>query len=420
MLRPHAKLGPYPIAGLVLLALAAGPQARAASGYEVIRQEQTCPGDGEPRSLRQTVIVLDEAVVAAQPEANQRWTRIVVDAAEARESALGNLGTRERLTLFVARRDGSELVLLFTGCSPNLPATETEKAKAADSMMDRFLGNDSGAKRKLAQDAFGGGIARALAQVQKRAGDIAAQPAPAGGLLRALQNAGRLADPDLGLPRIILVSPFQIPEKGGVTDVPAARERGFQLAEKSGIDLGRAEIYLAGAALGDTAALEFARAFLLGSKGLLAGVRSDGLPRLLPEPTTRRIYAGFVDYVGQRIPLQMRIAAAANGDLVNAWIESTVSRTTATPLSGKMLCRGETCEVHGDGRFAQAWFPDPQGEPKDRGKLPFGGARNVELTLRKDGASGRISDPKVIFSGENGQRREELRFDIQRVEGAPF
>ncbi|MCC0807406.1 hypothetical protein FPV16_14395 [Methylobacterium sp. W2] len=413
---------PYAVAGRLLLALAAGASSAPASaaGYEVIRQEQTCPKDGEPRSLRQTVIILDEAIVAAQAEADQRWTRIVVEAAEAKETALGTLGTRERLSLFVARRDGSELVPLFFGCSPNLPAAETEKAKASDSMVDRFLGNDSGARRKSAQDAFGSGIARALAQVQKRAPDIAAQPVPVGGFLRALQNAGRLADPNLGLPRFILVSPFRVADKAGLPDVATARERGFQLAEKSAIDFGRAEIYLAGASLGDTAALEFARAFFLGSKGVLAGIRSDGLPRLLPEPTTLRVHAGFIDYVGQRIPLQMRLAAAANGDLVNAWVETTVSRTTATPLSGKMLCRGEACEVHGDGRFAQVWFLDPQAEPKERGKLPFGGARNIELTLQGATASGRIFDPKVIFSGENGQRREDLRFDIQRVEGTPF
>jgi hypothetical protein len=408
-------------------ALAPGP-AGAAATYEVVRQEQTCPKERQPRSLRQTLVILDEAIVSAGPEANQRWTRMVVEAADARDAGTGGLGTRERFTLLVARRDGSELVPLFFGCSPNLPPEESERAKAGDSMFDRFIGSDSEARRKSARDAFAAGLARALAQVQKRAPEIAARPAPADGLLKALQNAGRLADLNHGLPRIILVTPFGVAEKGRTGDVPAARRAGFELAERSAIDFGRAEVYLAGAALGDSAPLEFARALVLGAKGQLAGVRSDGLPRLSPEPTSLRLYAGFIDYVGQRTPLQVRLAASAQGDLVNSWVETTLSRTTATPLAGKMLCRGqekgqppgEVCEVRGDGRFAQVWFPDPQAEPADRGKLPFGGARTIALDLKGRTAAGRILDPKVIFSGENGQRREELTFEIQRVEDGQF
>ena len=202
--------------------------------------------------------------------------------------------------------------------------------------------------------------------------------------------------------------------------MPAAREQGFALAEKAGIDFGRAEVYLAGAPLGDGAALEFARALVLGSKGQLVAARSDGLPRLLSEPVSVRIYAGFIDYVNQRVPLQLRVAATAQGDLVDSWIETTFARSAATPVGGKMLCRDETCEIRGDGRFAQVWFPDPQAEPSERAKLPFGGARTIEMTLKPASASGRISDPKVVFGGVSTPRREELRFEIQRVEDGQF
>ncbi len=85
-----------------------------------------------------------------------------------------------------------------------------------------------------------------------------------------------------------------------------------------------------------------------------------------------------------------------------------------------MLCRGATCEVRGDGRFAQVWFLDPQGEPRNRTKLPFGGARNLELTLKGTTATGRISDPSVVFGGSNAAKREDLRFEIERVEDGQF
>lgn len=411
----------HPAALLAALLLATPAQAQVSTAYEVVRQEQTCPRDRESRSLRQTVVILDEAMVEAKPEANQVWKRIVVEAADVREVATGVLGRRERLTVLVARRDGSELVPLFLGCSPNLPTDEVERARADDSAWDRFVGGDSGAVLKKRRDDFAGGIARALAQVSKRAEAIGAAPAPPGALLRALQNAGRLADPNFGLPRFLLVSPFHVLDKAVPATVPGARTEGFTLAERSGIDFGRAEVYLAGAALGEGATLEFARALILGSKGVLVAARSDGLPRLQGEPASLRIYAGFIDYLDQRLPLQLRVAASPQGDLVDSWIEMTAqNKSAATPLGGKMLCRGDTCEVRGDGRFAQVWYPDPQSQPTDRTKIPFGGARMIEMTLKNDGASGRVFDPNIVFKGDNGARRQDLRFEIQRVEGGQF
>ncbi|WP_375463096.1 hypothetical protein [uncultured Methylobacterium sp.] len=149
--------------------------------------------------------------------------------------------------------------------------------------------------------------------------------------------------------------------------------------------------------------------------------------RLVRQSIRRAIHGGLVGccshFRGKRRLLfdrQGRLAATAQGDLVDSWIETTFSKSTATPIGGKMLCRGEACEVRGDGRFAQTWFTDPQGEPTDRAKLPFGGARNLDLTFKGGVASGKISDPKVVFGGTDQARREDLRFEIQRVEDSQF
>lgn len=411
------------LAALVLVSLAAPPAGAAL--YEVTRQEQSCPKADEPRALRQTVVVLDEAIVAADAAANQRWVRMVVEAADAGEVSRGGLGVRERFALFVARRDGTELVPLMVGCSPNLSDAEFQRQKAEDTAVDRFIGRDAETRRKAARTGFADGVAKALGQIQRQASDIAAQPAATGTLLRAIQNAGALAASGAGTPRFIVISPFALVERSGLGAVPAARARGFALAKSSGVDLGRAEVYLAGAALGDGPALEFARAFLLGSKGWLAGVRSDGLPQLAPEPTSVTVFEGFVDYVGQRTPMQVRLATAAQGDLVNSWVETTVADAVATPLAGKVLCRApKDCELRGDGRFAAVWFEDPQQAPADRGTLPFGGARNVAMAVHGDVASGSVSDPKVRFRGEDAAAKPvealELKFEINRVEGSPF
>lgn len=414
-------------AGLLALAAATGlaaPQAQAAV-YEVSRQEQSCPKADEPRSLRQTVVVLDEAIVAADAAANQRWLRMVVEAADAGEISRGALGVRERFALFVARRDGSELVPVMVGCSPNISDAELQQQKAADSAMDRFIGRDAESRRKTARTAFADGLAKALGQIQRQAAEIAGQPVAAGNIVKALQSAGTLAQANGGLPRLVLVSPFAIADRGALGPAPAARAKGFALAKDARVDLGRAEVYLAGAALGDGAALEHARAFLLGSKGALAGVRSDGLPQLAPEPAVVRVYEGFIDYVGQRVSLQARFASTAQGDLVNSWLETTVAEAVATPVAGKLLCRKpDDCELRGDGRFAAAWFPDPQQPPADRAVAPFGGARNLAMTIRGAVASGTVSDQKVRFLGNDAAGKPieatELKFEITRVEGSAF
>jgi hypothetical protein len=406
-----------------LALLLATPAAAATSTYEAVRQEASCPRAKEPRSLRQTVVVLDEGIVSATPEENQRWTRIVVEAADARDVATGALGVRERFSIHVARRDGSELVPLFVGCAPNLGVEETGRARGQDSALDRFIGRDADSRAKRERQDFASGLARALAQVQRQAAAIAAEPQQPGSLVRALQNAGRLADPEQGLARFVLVTPFNLPDRAS-PDAAAARQRGFSLAERSGVDLGRAEVYVAGANLGEGAALDFARAFVLGSKGFLAGARSDGLPRLLPEPTRNRVYSGFIDWVGKRVPMQVRLATSAQGELVNSWVEVTVSRPVATPLNGKALCRAEACEVHGDGRFAQVWLVNPGDASAGNASFPFAGARNVEMRTTAEGAKGRVQDPSLIFYdvGPTGQRTEtrELAFELGRSEGLPF
>lgn len=414
-------------ATLVLAALAglAGTAASfARTSFDLVRFEATCPsGDREARSLRQTVVILDEALVTGQEgEAAQRLTRMVVDAADARDVPAGTLGTRERFTLLVARRDGSEIVPLFIGCSPNVSAEEVGQRKAQDSALDRFFGGGTDGRLQKARTDYATAIARALAQLRKGAAEIAAEPARAGGIVAALRNAGRLADPELGLPRFVVLSPFAIVEPAALRDVATARKAGFDLADRSGVDFGRAEIYLGGTGAAGGLALEAARAFVLGSRGNLVAARSDALPRFAPEPVGVSVFSGFFDNVGLRTPMQMRLALSATGELVNSWVETTVSKPVATPLDGKAICRSAgQCEIQGRDRFARVWLLDPQAEPADRSAFPYGAARNIDVKVAGAVATGAISDPKIFFRAEDGTgRTEQLRFDLQRVDGGRF
>lgn len=420
---------PLPAVAAALLALAA--PAAAGSSYEASRQEQTCPQGDAPKALRQTLVIIDEGVVTSDAETNRRWVRAVVEAADAGETSLGTLAARERVAIFVARRDGSELAPLFIGCSPNVTDAEFQAQKAGDTAFQTFVGRDAEGRRSAARTAFSDGVAGALAQIRKQAADIAAQPAPPGALLAALRNVGGLAQPGDGPPRYVIVSAFPSAQTDAGA-IPEARAKGFALARSAGVDFGRAEVYLVGANLPGGPRQEFVRAFLLGSKATLAGLRSDGLPQLAPEPATVRVFQGFIDYVGDRRAMQVRLAATAQGDLVNSWVEIAGAEAVATPLAGKLLCRkAEDCELKGDGRFAMAWSDDPKQAPADRGRLPFGGARNVAMRVLGAVATGSVSDPIVVFQGDDptgrrddptGRRLElkELTFEINRVDGSPF
>ncbi len=412
-------------AGLVLAAALAGCAPGAArTSFDLVRYEATCPsGEREARSLRQTVILLDEALVTAgEGEAAQRLTRMVVEAADARDAPAGTLGTRERLTLLVARRDGSEIVPLFVGCSPNISADEVGQRKAQDSALDRFVWGGTDSRVQKARTDYATAIARALAQLRKQAGEIAAEPLRPGSIVTALGNAGRLADPELGLPRFVVLSPFAVVEAASLKDVPSARKAGFDLAERAGVDFGRAEVYLGGTGAAGGLPLEAARAFVLGSRGNLVAARSDSLPRFAPEPVTVAVFSGFLDNVGRRTPMQMRLAQSATGELVNSWVETTVSRPVATPLDGKAICRGAgQCEIQGRDRFARVWLLDPQGEPADRSAFPYGGARNIDVKVAGASATGAISDPKIFFRAkDDAGQADQLRFELQRVDGGRF
>ena len=138
-------------AGLVLAAALAGCAPGAArTSFDLVRYEATCPsGEREARSLRQTVILLDEALVTAgEGEAAQRLTRMVVEAADARDAPAGTLGTRERLTLLVARRDGvGDRAALRRVLAEHTRRRKSGSARRRTARLDRFVSGGTDSQR---------------------------------------------------------------------------------------------------------------------------------------------------------------------------------------------------------------------------------------------------------------------------------
>jgi hypothetical protein len=403
-----------------------------ALAYEPVRFEEACRRAGATMPLRQTIVVVDEGALRAREgqskAADKRWIRAIVELADARDGATtSNMEAAERLTVMVAKADGSELVPLFFGCSPNLNASERTDREKSDSATDRFFGRDTGTQVKRQVESFQTRILEALTQVNQQVDrdDKSGRPVAPDGFVRALASSGRLVDLAYGVPRVVLLTDLRFVDARKLTDRENARKLGFEWAAKSNLDLSRAEVHVIN--FGDAAnqyIRDFADAMLLGSRGLLSGWRTDGLPPLLAAPVAVRHFGGTIDYAGLPAPIQIRLAFDKAGTLVNSWVEVTVNKAVATPMTGKAICQGtQVCEVKGDGKlFAQAWNTVTSNEPKFGEDLPFAGLRYFDLSTTKDDAAGRIFDPKarIRLGSDQSALVDDFRFALKTTPGQVF
>src|SRR5262249_36901119 len=156
---------------------------------------------------------------------------------------------------------------------------------------DRFFGRDTKSLLKRQLESFQSRILEALTQVNQQVelDDKAGKPIATDGFIRALASSGRLVDLAYGVPRIVLMTDLRFVDPKKLADRETARKIGFEWASKAGLDLSRAEVHMLN--LGDASVQhirDFAEAMLLGSKGLLVGWRTDGLPPLQAAPIAVR------------------------------------------------------------------------------------------------------------------------------------
>jgi hypothetical protein len=325
-----------------------------AYAYEPVRFEEPCRRAGAS-ALRQTIVVVDEGALRARDggqskTGDKRWVRAIIELADAREGiSTNNMEAGERLIIMVARADGSEMVPLFLGCSPNLSTNERAEREKADSAADRFFGRDTGAQVKRQVESFQARILEALTQVNRQVegDDKAARPVASDGFVRALVAGGRLVDLTLGVPRILLMTDLRFVDVRKLADKESARKFGFEWALKANVDLSRAEVHVLN--FGDTTnqyMRDFADAMLLGSKGLLSGWRTDGLPPLLAAPVAVRHFGGTIDYAGLPTPIQVRLAFDKAGTLVNSWVEVTVIRYSRDYVEQEAEAKAAGVGVH--------------------------------------------------------------------------
>jgi hypothetical protein len=327
----------------------------------------------------------------------------------------------ERINVFLAPQQGNELVPVFTGCSPNLSNEHRQKLETESSALGNFFSGGPSKQIADARKGYENAFIRAFGVMtrEKQESKTAAVP---NSFIRALSSAPRLIDLSVGIPRIVLITPFALGEKANWASQRAAREAGFEIGAQSGLDLQRAEVHVIGVpANANPHFRHFVDAFVLRSRGLLVGWRADGLPQLLAAPVDVRVFGGEVQIDAVSAPVQIRISADSQGNLVNSWIEVTAGRSLATPITGKSICRAaDSCEVKGDGRLmGQAWNTDPGERPVFNAQFAWSGLRYFEMSISGNNGTVRIWDPSAkIQMGD--KQLDDFRFSVQRTEKQQF
>jgi hypothetical protein len=411
---------------LIGLAFAVGvlSWARAA---ETVVAEEACTLDGFSRPLRQTIAVIDELAIepwtnGEMSDANRRWINAVIGLAGVREGQGNeNAAPRERITVLLARANGSDLVRVFTGCPPTFSREEFDRLDANSTGLRRafnaWLGKDARSRVEADQKAFRVKLLGALVQITK---DAVKTKLTESDFLSLLPDVGRSFDLGSGIPRIVVFSPL-ILVSGNFDTKAAAREAGFKQASRYAADLKRAEVYVVrGKHEASVLARDYVSALLLGSKAFLVGASGKTLPALQEAPQMVAVYGGFVSYGLVNAPMQIRLAVDSSGSLVNSWVEVSVDRATATPMTGKIICKAanlDNCAIQGDGKeFSQAWAADPDpNKPTFDQKLPFSGIRWFQFTTSPKGVNGTFYDPMVIVN-----KQKEMPFDLATTAHVKF
>lgn len=396
--------------------------------------ERYCAMPGFADAQRQTIVVLDEHEVFAEADApdgrNRPWRQFLgMFLLPSNDSALEqNFAPRERVTLVLARKDGGGLRQIFSGCLPTYSAAERKRIAQSAGLMQgvhEFFGGGPLAEAKHDMDLFriglGNAVRGALAAENLSSPNAGRDNGIAGSGLIASLRQSRLFNAYYGLPRVVLyadVTRFfgDLPQASD-----AARARGLSLGQAADLNLGGAELYLAGAHGGQNGAMHDAlESFFLATHAGLAGIVPAGaLPAFDAPPRRVMRFQGLIRYPDNSFPIRLRIATDENGSLVNSWLSMQASHEQFVPLHGILNCDGDSCSLAGDQQFAQVWNARrrPGSAPAFDQSLPFAGARMIDLTIQGERLRGSISDPLIRFEGVKSLK---LEFSATRQVAAQF
>ncbi len=381
-----------------------------------IRAEAYCDKAGLTAPLRQTFILIDAKVLKKAALATEFAERnafirdlglAFTNPALALASGLSD--PRERITILLVPTDGSPAQEVFTGCIPGLSADEEAKARNGNSGLSEFFTGD--ALSGMAKDAeqFQIAVVGGLTNAAKSGVDAPEPqtgPIPASSLFSAIRASRGVLEPPKGtLARYVIVTDlsaagFEDPES---TDTPhtQGRDAGF----KAGGDFGLSDVMIVQPEGVAPKGKEFLEGFLLAQGGRLVSY-SSGKPMAGERaPKTVRYYEGEAAYPGRNERVTLRIADDGKGNLSSSWLTMLGGINKPIPLTGQISCSSATiCKIASDDKgFAQAWSPQPGGEPEFANDLPFGGMRNFSFEIQGKDLKGDASDPMVQIGNDNAK-----------------
>lgn len=383
---------------------------------ETIRAEAYCDKPGLTAPLRQTYILIDAKVVKKAelgPEFAERNTFMrdlglaFTNPAFALASGLSD--PRERITILLVPADGSPAQTVFTGCIPGLSADEEASARAGNSgFAEYFTGDALSAMAKDAdqfQLAVVGGLANA-AKSGVETPEPQTGPIAASSLFSAIRASRGVLDPPKGtLARYVIVTnlsaaSFEDPES---TDTPQTqgRDAGF----KAGGDFGLSDVMIVQPEGTPPKGKEFLEGFFLAQGGRLVSYSSGKPAAGGRAPNTVRYFEGEAAYPGRSERVTLRIANDGKGNLTSSWLTMLGGINKPIPLTGQISCSSPTiCTISSDDKgFAQAWSPQPGGEPEFANDLPFGGMRNFSFAIQGKDLKGEASDPMVQIGNDDAK-----------------
>jgi hypothetical protein len=401
-----------------------------AQNLEPVFAERYCNLEGFDRPSRQTIVVLDQRLVVANPEKglapeNQRWAREVLGLFD--PDAPGRVATflpRERVSLYVAPPSGGQPRLILTGCVPRFSDKELQQINSQLSAVQRAMDYawGSGAAEKAAsygKDFFRTKLANQLWRIGPPQDNRSADPLS---LFRSLARDRQLINLQNGIPRMIFITDLSKMAQELGPDVASARSWGFRKAKEIGLRLQRAEVYLIGPS--SDRLRDAMDTFFLGSEGDLVAWSEEMVGIFAANPVSVQVFSGKVSYCENEFPMDLRLSVDSEGQLLNSWLAVTVQDRTSTPLKGTFRCEGsDNCFLKSqECGLGQLWARlgcRPGENPEFTASLPMSGFRSLEGRVEGSQLTGQIFDALGKLDCKDKQVTS-YRFRLTKVDGVAF
>ena len=400
---------------LLLVACDGGSSAPPTkSGGPTIRAEAACDLKGEKAPLRRTLIFVDAKALKKAADAvgfseqNKAFRDLILAIADpAVALPAGTSAAREQITIAVVPADGSAAQTTFVGCIPGLSSQEMADAQEREGGIGSMF--SSGTARELDDQASNfrtqliGGMVAAGALAADKPGSSSG-PVDAAPFLAGLRASKGIFDGDDRVQRLVLVSDLSgLDLPAG--DSAALRKAGAEAGRKAAADLPQVDVHVVLPAGRSAAGRDFFESYWLAQGGRLLSYGPEKMGNASPAPARMWRFSAKAAYPSGDELADVRIGDDGKGKLTASWLTLLGTPSFAIPMTGSIACSGEDCEIRSDrGGFAQAWSPQPGGEPEFGNEMPFGGMRNFALKIAGGTLTGEATDEGVYIGADKGRQ----------------